>query len=83
MMAQKSAEENLWGKGVFLGKMSVSLWIVSVMIVLRVSQGIVGRVSQKPMTRCIFPLLNVKIRLAPWICPINWGSLPCLNSADF
>ena len=78
--AQKSAEENL--SRVFLGKMSVSLWIVvrlSVMIVLRVSQGIVGRVSQKPMTRCIFPLLNVKIRLAPRICLINWGLLPCLN----
>ena len=40
-----------------VGAMSVNLWIVlrvSVMMILRVSQGVVGRVSSMPTTHFIF-----------------------------
>ena len=50
--------------------MSLKVGMIMMML-LRVSQGIVGRVSQMPMTHSIFPHLFAKIRLALLICPTN------------
>ena len=55
------------------------------LVVLRVSQGKVGRVSQKQlmMTRCTFPHLTVPWRSIILTCPISCVSLPYLRWASF